>query len=421
MKTLILISCALLATLCSSAQTTPAEVAADPGKAGGVYYAYPVTESLNTPAPAGYEPFYISHYGRHGSRYLISDEDYSKVRATFHKAAEAGVLTPLGLDVMARLDSLWAEAEGRGGELSPLGRRQHHDIATRMYTAFPQVFAPGADMYASSTTIMRCAHSMFAFIEGLKEQAPYLDIPRESGNRNMYFLNYHSPESGWYTSHDGPTYQPWKRFREQLTQPSRLVSSLFTDPQYVNTWIDPVDLMWQLYWVTVDTQNMETQVELYDIFTEEELYNLWQVFNFHFFSRNSSYAPAEGHFVANADNLINNIVSEADRVIAAGRHGATLRFGHDGNIVPLTARMGLENCYTDETDPYKLASVWTDFKISPMASNLQIVFFRNPAGGDILAKLMLNEREISVPLATDTYPFYPWPALRSYLLDIVNQ
>ena len=287
MKSFVL-SILAVAALGTSAQTTPAEVAASPGKAGGVYFAYPVSESLNTPAPEGFEPFYISHYGRHGSRYLISDDDYSRVRDTFRKAADAGALTPLGLDVLARLDSLWLEAEGRGGELSPLGRRQHHDIATRMYAAFPEVFAPGADMFASSTTIMRCAHSMFAFIEGLKEQAPYLDIPRESGNRNMYFLNYHSPESGWYSSNDGPGYQPWKRLRERRSQPQRLISSLFADPEYVDMWIDPVGLMWQLYWVTVDTQNMETPVELYDIFTPDELYGLWEVFNFNFFSRNSS-------------------------------------------------------------------------------------------------------------------------------------
>ena len=164
---------------------------------------------------------------------------------------------------------------------------------------------------------------------------------------------------------------------------------------------------------------METPVQLYDIFTPDELYDLWQVFNFHFFSRNSSYAPAEGHFVANADNLIRNIVAEADRVIADGGHGATLRFGHDGNIVPLTARMGLENCASDVTDPEKLAASWTDFKVSPMAANLQIVFFRNSAG-DVIAKLMLNEREIAVPVPTDSFPFYPWPALRNYLTSITQ-
>lgn len=399
-------------------QTTIDEIRLTPEKAGGIYYAYPVSESLNTPAPKGYKPFYISHYGRHGSRYLISDNDYRVVVDRLRDADAHGALTPLGRDVLARLDTVWLEARGRGGELTPLGNRQHHDIATRMYKAYPEVFAPGAELYASSTVVMRCAHSMFAFIEGLKEQDPSLVIPRESGQRNMDFLNYHSPESGPYSSHEGPWYQTWKRFRAEQTKPDRLVASIFSDADYVNTWVDPTEFMRQMYWVAVDMQNMETPVTFMDVFTPEELYDLWQVFNFNFFACNSSYAPADGHFTANARNLVRDIVAGADACIArADGHGATFRFGHDGNIIPLTALLKLDNCYTDETDPAKLAQSWTDFKISPMASNLQIVFFKNKQG-DIIAKLMLNEREIALPVATDIFPFYRWSDLRKYLEEI---
>ncbi|MBR3726803.1 MAG: histidine-type phosphatase, partial [Prevotella sp.] len=43
------------------------------------YYAYPGPEQHKlTPAPKGYEPYYISHYGRHGSRYLIGKNDYDR-------------------------------------------------------------------------------------------------------------------------------------------------------------------------------------------------------------------------------------------------------------------------------------------------------------------------------------------------------
>ena len=40
---------------------------------GGVYYAYHAPEFISTDVPQGYHPFYISHYGRHGSRWLPSD------------------------------------------------------------------------------------------------------------------------------------------------------------------------------------------------------------------------------------------------------------------------------------------------------------------------------------------------------------
>ena len=43
-------------------------VAADRGKLSGCEGPYRFDAPALTPAPKGYTPFYISHYGRHGSR-----------------------------------------------------------------------------------------------------------------------------------------------------------------------------------------------------------------------------------------------------------------------------------------------------------------------------------------------------------------
>lgn len=119
------------ATFAISAQTTREEIAATPEKAGGVYYAYPVVESLNTPAPKGYKPFYISHYGRHGSRYLISDDDYSKVVDFMAHAKEKGALTPLGEKVYADLLTIWDEARGHGTRFASNPRRSRQQENNR--------------------------------------------------------------------------------------------------------------------------------------------------------------------------------------------------------------------------------------------------------------------------------------------------
>lgn len=77
----------LLCSLPFMGQTTPQEMFDDIHKTAGVYYAYPVYSlQPQTQAPKGYKPFYISHYGRHGSRYLISDADYKWVIELFDKA-----------------------------------------------------------------------------------------------------------------------------------------------------------------------------------------------------------------------------------------------------------------------------------------------------------------------------------------------
>ncbi len=410
-----------IACLCISnihAQTTINDIESTPGKAGGVYYAYPGPPSVQTQAPKGYKPFYISHYGRHGSRYLISDKDYLRIIERLRDAKEHNALTPLGENVLSRLDTVWLEANGRGGELSPLGARQHHDIACRMYKANQSVFEGLPEITAKSTTVMRCAHSMFAFIEGLKELNPKLFIPRESGYRAMNYLNYHSPESGKYSGTDGDWYQDWRKFRYEMTQPDRLMASLFSDSTYIRRRVDPVETMWDLYWVAVDMQNMETPITFFDIFTSDELYRLWQVFNFNFYACNSSYPLANGTHVDNAKNLLANILETADEYIVQRKNGATLRFGHDGNIIPLAALMQLDSCYSDQIDPYKLASDYADYKISPMGANLQMIFYRDNKN-DILVKILLNETEKHIPVTTDNFPYYRWEDVRKFYRQVL--
>ena len=50
-------------------------------------------------APKGYRPFYVSHYGRHGSRWLSNKQEYNNVAGPLEKAAAAGALTPKGKQV----------------------------------------------------------------------------------------------------------------------------------------------------------------------------------------------------------------------------------------------------------------------------------------------------------------------------------
>ena len=408
--------------------TTADSIAADPGRAGGVYYAYPITNDSQvsfTATPDGYEPFYASHYGRHGSRYLISDEDYTRVKKWLDRAYKDRELSPRGELLKHQIDTILIEANGRGGELTPLGNRQHHAIARRLITTNPEIFEGSPDITATSTVVMRCAHSMFAFIEALKEVNPTLTIPRESGQRDMIYMNYHTPESNTHSGHNGTWYPLWRNFRNRQTNPDRLMASLFNNKEKADYYVDTKEAMWDLYWITVDLQNMETDIRLYDLFTPDELYDLWQVFNYNFYACNSSYPDAEGTHTDNAQNLLRNIVTTSDSYIAEGKNGATLRFGHDGNIIPLVALMRLNDCYAYEVVPERLAESYADYSISPMAANLQLIFYRpkasNYSGDDVLVKVMLNEREIAFDdLDSDIYPYYRWNSLRPLLEQYIT-
>lgn len=403
------------------AQSTKEETLADLNRTGAVYYAYPVTESHNTPAPKGYEPFYVSHYGRHGSRYLISDRDYKVVADKLHEADRAGKLTPLGYDVMLRVDSVLVEADKRGGDLSPLGVRQHKGIAERMVKAYPQVFKDGADISARSTLVVRCVLSMAAFCEQLKEMNPKLDITRESSQRYMDYLCHHSEEAGEWRDDPNNYKEEYRKFHQSHTQPDRLMSTLFNDPKYVTKSVNPEEMMWGLYWIASDMQNMETDLDFYDLFTPEELYDLYQCFNYVFYAGDGNYPGSEGLIIYNAAPLIENIIESADAAIASGESSATLRFGHDGNLISLVGLMHLEGCDLQEDEPEKFDRAFSTWKIAPMAANMQMVFFRDPKHPekDVLVKFMLNEEEKRIPIDTDNFPFYRWDDVKRYYQGIV--
>ncbi len=414
----------LLASLPSLGQTTRQEMTDDVYKTAGVYYAYPISEQqTQTQAPKGYKPFYISHYGRHGSRYLISDKDYKWVIDLFREAQQQNALTELGNDVLKRLELLWQEVEGHGSDLTPLGVRQHQGIAERMYYAFPEVFTDNKKISARSTIVLRCAMSMVAFGDKLKELNPKLIISYEASPKYMDYLNYHSDESNLFTSDKtGPWVEEYRKFEIEHTQPQRLTNSLFKDADFIRKYVNPHNLMWGLYWIASGMQDVETKTSFYDLFEENELFDLWQCINYRFYVCNANHADGKGIVVANAKSLLKNILDSAEEAINDLSIASTLRFGHDGNVIPLAAILHLNDCNVSVSKPEDVYKVWSDYKIVPMAGNIQIIFYKkNNSNENILVKFLLNEQEAKIPLETNTFPYYKWEEVKQYYKQLLMQ
>lgn len=402
-------------------QTTPDEMAADLNKTGGIYFAYPAEKADNTPAPKGYKPFHISHYGRHGSRYLIGDNDYEWIAKLLQNAREAGALTPLGEDLLARVDSLMVETKGRGGDLSPLGRRQHYQIARRMMSNYPEVFSNDSYITARSTLVPRCILSMASFCESLKEKNPEMYIEMESSNRNMPYLCHSIPESDEFNGRNGWWQEVLHKFEQKQTNPDRLISSIFSDKEFVERYVKPFEFMWGLYWLASDAQNTEGKIDFYDFLTSEELFDMWQCFNARFYAQHADFPPAQGVHLQNAGNLLNNIIDTADEAIQNDKPSAALRFGHDGNVIPLTSLMQLEGCTARIDRPEDFYKGWCDWKVSPMAANIQLIFFRNPKSDKVLVKILHNEKETRIPVDTDIWPYYDWQDVKAFFKSQIKE
>ena len=87
-------------------------------------------------------------------------------------------------------------------------------------------------------------------------------------------------------------------------------------------------------------------------------------------------------------------------------------------VYPLTCLLGINGLDTPVSDLEALGdSGFLDYKIVPMAANLQFVFYRNKADrNDILVKVLENENEVSLPFHTDRAPYYHWQDFKAYYL-----
>ncbi len=355
---------------------------------GGVYAAYPAPDTIcSTPAPMGYTPIYISMFARHGSRWLPDERRYDAIDSAF---ADTLNLTPLGKDVRRRLAAIHDDARGRAGGLTATGSRQHRGLARRMAEAYPEVFYGGKNVHAQSSTVLRCAMSMTAFVAQLGQMFPHLNLSAETGQRYMAYIAYTSPEE---RALEDSTQNLW------TMQPERLMRSLFINQPNINA----RDMAQELHTIASDMQNTDTGISLYDLFTDREMRQIYEMNNRRMQLCNGINPANNGTPERCAASLWKHIVESADSAVATGNCVADLLFGHDTSLYRLLSRLGL---YADENR--------MDV-IIPMAANLQMVFFGN-GHGRVIVKFMHNEREITLPSIevkrgktfTLPRPYYYW-------------
>ncbi len=420
-QSLILMAVTCMLALTASAQQARQDIRRHVDYAGSNYVAYPGPQKQLTAAPRGYEPFYISHYGRHGSRFLIGTNDYDKPYNMLLKADSLGKLTGKGKDVLAKVKLVREEAQLRDGELTPLGAEQHRSIAKRMYERFPEVFKGKTAVDARSTIIIRCILSMENELQQLASMNPQLQITHDASEHDMWYMNdNHSPYSRLRNNKE--TSQANSEFSRRHDNWDHLMTVLFADPDYAKT-INAGSLARHLFTLASNVQSTELrhQLGLWDIFTEDEIYDFWQKENASWYSYYGPNKTNNGAGMYTQANLLRNIIATADTCITKSHPGATLRFGHEVCVMPLVCLLNL-NRYGEPVDDLEDLDDrgWNNYQIYPMGCNVQFVFYKPkkqaPNAGNVLVKVLLNEDEATLPVATDQAPYYRWSDVRSYYL-----
>jgi hypothetical protein len=413
MKRIIFLTVLCCLVLGMSAQTAKEEIFADVHRSAANYYAYPEPDAVQTAPPAGYKPFYLSHYARHGSRYLINPNDYEKPLEVMREADKHGVLTELGKKTLCILDSVSHMARSRYGELTPLGARQHRGIAGRMYRNFPEVFKGAAEIDARSTVVIRCILSMTAECLELQSLNPKLRIKNDASYHDMYYLNHDDPAIKELRKADEAVAAREAVLKEHV-HPERLMKALFNNADYVNWKIDAGKLMRMFFDLASNMQSLDTGLELYSLFTKDECYDLWQISNKGWYINYAASPLTKSRAPYLEANLLENFLNTADTCVVKSENSATLRFGHESCLLPLACLLELGDCGYQTTDLNTLDTVWRNYKIFPMASNIQFVFFRKKGSDDILVKVLLNEHEMKLPVESELAPYYHWKDVEAY-------
>ena len=403
----------LLIVLTTQAQTAREEINANRQLSANNYYAYPSPTGRLKAPPKGYEPFYISTYARHGSRYLIDPNDYLFPKKVLLQADSLNKLTDTGkrtLEVVLQMSDM---AEKRYGELTSVGARQHRGIAKRMYANFPQIFADSAEVDARSTVVIRCILSMTSECLQLQAMNPKLKIRNDASYHDMPYMN-PSDKKLSNLADSEEVKKARKEFEAKHIHPGRLMKVLFTDDAYVEENVDTVRLMRRLFDIAANMQSHDTDMELYSLFTNDECYDLWSCNNVYWYLTHACSLVTDCLMPYREAELLRNILDTADGALKDSKHGATLRFGHESCLLPLVALLELDNHGESYPDIEKLSEQWRAYNIFPMACNVQFVFFRKKGNDDILVKVLLNEHETKLPVKTDLAPYYHWKDVEGY-------
>ena len=415
----ILALCALLLMLLPAAGQTlthnPALEAAlreDIIRSGNNNYPYRPGDLHDTPPPAGYKPFYISHYSRHGSRHTWGDRYYRLILEVFHKADSLGILSDGGRAAMKETQEVLDTWGGMDARLSPRGAQEHSQIGSRMVKRFPAVFKGSPNVRAIGSVSQRCLISMNAFTAAATAVRPRIRWSLDTGEAYMDYIAGTGTRLPECDSLAKPYYA---HLWDAPCDSTYILGTLFTDREAARALIPSLYRFNKaLYRTATIAPCWDIEENILPLMQFEYLYRFCAIESADQYARYGSCADVDPRRLDSAHLLVDDIVAKADEAINGGEYAADLRFGHDYPLLVLCSYLGVDGPGSRLTFEQALSDWWCWRELS-MASNLQLVFYRNKSGR-VLVKFLYQEQERQLRnLQSVTGPYYDWETVKANL------
>lgn len=384
--------------------------------AAGNHHTYIVPEGKisDTKPPKGYKPFYFSYYGRHGSRYMIGDPDFiSSFCDKFNALHDSGLLTDEGEKLRAWLEWLDKMHDGNMGLLTPGGFQEEKGIAQRCYGRYRRIFRQKdrRNVRFRSSPILRSMLTGTSFSMELQKHEPRLNFDMYAAERYYYTRWDPNPGVDRIKQRVGDSL-----FRERFDSVA-FAGRMFTDTEKSREILGDISgTAYDVIHILGISKCISDSADPYEVFSEEEIFayavgqNARTASSFIHSTETGFYRDTNA-----GSHLIKAIVNKADEAIAGNGICADLVFGHDSGVAPALSFLHTEGY--DSCTPLSESYIsWPAYKHIYMGCNFAFVFYRNRKG-DILVKILENEKETAIP-AVPAFegPYYRWSDLRDWCL-----
>ncbi len=368
-----------------------------------------------SPVPRGYKPVYISVYARHGSRSNWGDKDYKKVIEKLQAAKDEGILTASGDSLLSETRFVLEHYDGMDGRLSPRGVREHKRLAERMYARNPQIFRKGSKkVRVEVSTVQRCIISMASFTNSLTALQPDLQYSFDTGEKFMEYIN---NDAGKEHRADVKR-RVDSLLSATLVDTTSILGHLFTDTVKGREIVGNVEDFEKSIWYTACiAEDFDCPTVVFRHLPFSVIYKYFDNVNRIMYYRQCNSIEHGDERMRYAEPLVRNVFDYADQALADGSVCADLKFGHDYPLLSLASFIGIENI-GQRLNFDEISRKWFGPQLICMASNLQMVFYRNRAG-HVLVKFLYNEKESRLiglePEVGDYY--YDWEKVRAAVMS----
>lgn len=383
-------------------------------RAGMNQNSYEFVDYHYSKVPKSYKAVYISHFGRHGSRSNWGDKHYVSVIDILTKAKESGFLSAEGDSLLNETILVLKGYNGMDGRLTPRGVREHAALAKRMYERNPEIFRKGSKkVRVESSNVPRCIMSMASFTNSLTSEQPDLTYSFDTGEKIFEYINNDASKHMKVET---------QRMVDSLvantpTDTVSILSTLFTDSSKARKLIKSVDKFQTDIWETACiAEDFDIPNTPYRFLPFDAVFRLYDQLNRLFYMRHCNSIEYGEERMKLCDPLVDVVVKYADEALATGRVCADLKFSHDYPVLALASRLHL-NGVGDRMTFDEIPDKWFGSQWICMASNIQMVFYKNKKG-HVIVKVLYNEEEKQITGLTPipgTTCFYEWTDVRTML------